>query len=471
MTQAPSPRHRAGSGLFRRIYVTFVLTVLAAAVVGAGTAWLFQQRRGEIWVGNSLDRLAEEHDALVELLDDRDALAVRVDEMEEDLHTEISVYRPDGERLHGKGPLADPHRARKAARRLANGHPLVHPRPNGRRIVLYPIIAPESGRMEAIVHVKQRPVRLRGPLLVASVSILALLGLGAHTLSRSLTRRLGRLERSADRIASGELAHRVPLERSPPADEIDVLGVAFNEMAGKVQGLVDGQRILLANVSHELRTPIARVKVLVEILEDRVDMLANKVGPDELKHVERLKEGLREMTADTAEIEKLISDLLTSGRLELAGQGESLELQHVDLQALLEGRADRFAARVEALGQPKLVADELLLERLFNNLLANARRACPDGDIAVYVTARDNEVEVAVEDEGHGIAPGDREQVFEPFRRLDAARSRDKGGVGLGLYLCRQICRAHGGDIVAEGRLDGRPGARMVVTLPVAPKR
>ena len=76
---------------------------------------------------------------------------------------------------------------------------------------------------------------------------------------------------------------------------------------------------------------------------------------------------------------------------------------------------------------------------------------------------------VAVEDEGRGIAPENRELVFEPFRRLDEARSRDKGGVGLGLYLCRQIARAHGGDVVARSREDGAPGARMVVTLPKTP--
>lgn len=459
-------RPAAGSGLFRRIYITFVITVFLAALVGAGTAWLFTERDGEAWVGNSLSLLADEHDVIVGLLDDRDRLAAKTEAIGDQLDTEIAVYDADGTLLVGQGPPRIPERARRHARRLQAGHPLVHPRPGGRRVVLYPLVDPDLQMLVGLVHVKPRPLAVRGPLIVSVALMLGLLGLGAWGLSRSLTRRIGRLERSADRIAGGDLSHRVALERTAPRDEIDVLGIAFNQMTDKLQKLVEGQRILLANVSHELRTPIARVRVLIEILEDRVDRLAAHAGEDGKAHAARLRAGLAEMTTDTAEIEALISDLLTSGRLELAGQGESLELHDIDIGELLQRRADRFGARVECDGRPRMIADELLLERLINNLLANARRACPDGDIAIYASQRDDEIEIAVEDEGHGIAPEDREKIFEPFRRLDAARSRDKGGVGLGLYLCRQICRAHGGEIRAEGRLDGRPGARMVITVP-----
>jgi signal transduction histidine kinase len=459
-------RPAAGSGLFRRIYITFVITVFLAALVGAGTAWLFTERDGEAWVGDSLALLADEHDEIIALLDDRVQLATKAESLGTELDTEVAIYDGGGMLLVGHGPPFVPDRARRHSGRLESGQPLVHPRPGGRRVVLYPLVDPELQVLVGFVHVKPRPIALRGPLLVSVAFMLGLLGLGAWGLSRSLTRRLGRLERSADRIAGGDLAHRVAPESTPPRDEIDVLGIAFNQMADKLQKLVDGQRILLANVSHELRTPIARVRVLIEILEDRVDRLAAHAGPDGNAHAARLRSGLAEMTTDTTEIEALIADLLTSGRLELAGQGESLELHDVDLAAMLRRRADRFGARVEADGRPRMIADEMLLERLVSNLLANARRACPDGDVAIYVSERDGEIEIAVEDEGHGIATADREQIFEPFRRLDAARSRDKGGVGLGLYLCRQICRAHGGEIRADGRLDGRPGARMVITFP-----
>jgi signal transduction histidine kinase len=463
---AGSARPAAGSGLFRRIYITFVITVFAAALVGAGTAWLLSERGGEVWVGNSIEQLGEQNDRLVELLGERSRLEGEVAELGDQLGTELALYDLDGELLAGQGPPHVPHRARRHRARLHAGHPIVHPRRGGRRVVLYPLADPVTQELVGVALVKPRKTPLRGPLLISVAAMLGLLGLGAWGLSRSLTRRLARLERSADRIAGGELSHRVTPQSTPPRDEIDVLGIAFNEMAGKLQKLVDGQRILLANVSHELRTPIARVRVLIEILEDRVDRLAEHAGEKGGGHAARLRAGLAEMTTDTTEIEALISDLLTSGRLELAGQGESLELHDIDVADLLRRRADRFGARVECEGRPRLVGDELLLERLVNNLLVNARRACPGGDVAIYVSERGDEIEIAVEDEGAGIAAADREQIFEPFRRLDAARSRDKGGVGLGLYLCRQICRAHGGEIVATERPDGRPGARMVITLP-----
>jgi signal transduction histidine kinase len=237
-------------------------------------------------------------------------------------------------------------------------------------------------------------------------------------------------------------------------------------MADKVQNLVRGQQALLANVSHELRTPIARMRVLVELLEDRLEMMSKHVGDDGKSHLDRVRSGLGDMNIDTQEIERLISDLLTSGRLELrVGDRAGLETGPVDIGQLATRMADRVSAEVIAPDPIVVDADEMLLERLLSNLLANARRACPEGALTVEVSRQGDLVQIAVEDEGSGIPVEDRDEIFEPFRRLDAARSRDKGGVGLGLYLCRQIARAHGGDIVAADRADGRSGARMVVTL------
>ncbi|HWB77151.1 MAG TPA: HAMP domain-containing sensor histidine kinase, partial [Nannocystaceae bacterium] len=240
-------------------------------------------------------------------------------------------------------------------------------------------------------------------------------------------------------------------------------------MARRLERLVAGQRTLLANVSHELRTPISRIKVLLEILQERIELVAPPTDPTRVAALQRLRGGLGEMAQDVAEVETLIGDLLTSGRLELrAGEGMGLEARELELVALLRKVATRFHAQLDVADDVtvKLRGDELLLERLFSNLLANARRACPDGAIVVRVRSDESRVKVAVEDEGAGIPPEHREAVFEPFRRLDDARSRDQGGVGLGLYLCRQICRAHDGTIVAAAREDGRPGASLRVELP-----
>ncbi|MBL8976168.1 MAG: ATP-binding protein, partial [Myxococcales bacterium] len=112
--------------------------------------------------------------------------------------------------------------------------------------------------------------------------------------------------------------------------------------------------------------------------------------------------------------------------------------------------------------------DLVLIERLLANLLHNARRACPQGQIELAARKDGDQLLLSVEDEGPGIAPADRAAIFDPFTRLDAARARDHGGVGLGLYLCRQIAQAHGGTITAEDRPNGARGARLAVRLPLA---
>ncbi|MCA9711019.1 MAG: HAMP domain-containing histidine kinase, partial [Myxococcales bacterium] len=327
---------------------------------------------------------------------------------------------------------------------------------------------PDSGdpRLAGGLAVMPRPgVRLSIPL-VALALMLPVLGAGAWVLSRSLTRRLARIETSAGRIARGDLHHRIALDSAIPRDELDQLATAFNEMAHKVEALLQGQRTLLANVSHELRTPIARMKVLVEILQERVTMLLDR--GDASRPVQRLDVGLRDLGRDIEEIETLIGDLLTSGRLELRhGAGGAVRTEPLDMTALLQRVAAKVDAQVEVSGDPSLEADGLLLERLLSNLLANARRACPEGTLTISARVEGERLVLAVEDEGPGVEPAHRESIFEPFTRLDDARDRDRGGVGLGLYLCRQICQSHGGTIEATDRADGRRGARFEVRLPL----
>ncbi len=471
MSAPVRPKRR--SSLFRRIYQTFVVTVMvAAAAVGTG-AWLLARAMGTEWISEAMERIGEEHDALVDALDRPAELEQRLGVLGKELDTQVAIYDIDGLRMAGDGPEEIPKRAHRRDRELMHGRPVVHrPRSIDRALVLFPLVDPDDGELIAVVHVVRAPVpRLRFaiPMLLA---LLGALGLGAWQLSRSITARLGALEHSVGRIAKGELDHRVAV---PPAavDELDELGDAVNEMACRLERLIAGQRTLLANVSHELRTPISRIKVLLEILQERVELVAPPSDPTRVAALQRLRGGLGEMAQDVVEVETLIGDLLTSGRLELrAGEGIGLDAKELDLVTLLGRVVPRFAAELDAgeAASVRLRGDELLLERLFSNLLANARRACPEGRIVVRVRDGGNErVRIAVEDEGSGIPPEHREAVFEPFRRLDDARSRDRGGVGLGLYLCRQICRAHDGTIVAAARDDGRAGASLQVELPRLP--
>lgn len=464
---SPSEGRSAGrSGLFAKIYLTLVLTVLGAALTAAVGTWFVLHRQGTAWVADTIDTLGDAHDDLMEALDEPSELQARIDRLARHIEVRIAIYDLRGHKIAGQGQARVPRMARRVPRQLRRGHPVVRDRENrrGPPVVLYPITS-QGGRLLAVAHVRPDARDPSTPLAVTGALMLGFLGLGAWGLSRSLTRRLSRLERSVDRIAKGELDHRVSLDHAGVRDELDELGVAFNDMAEELQRLIAGQRTLLANVSHELRTPISRVKVLLEILEERIEGLEQTVGIED-RNLRRLRDGLADLSRDTAEIETLISDLLTSGRLELRGGAAGLMTEPTDVASLLERIAARFDARVEGRKDVELELDPMLVERMFSNLLANARRASPEGELVAQLRDMPHQVEVAVIDEGPGIVPEHRETIFEPFTRLDDARNRDRGGVGLGLYLCRQISRAHGGDIRATDREDGRRGARMVVTLP-----
>jgi signal transduction histidine kinase len=456
-------------GLFRRIFLTFVITVLVSTAVSAAGAFAFATRFSTEWVSQTMAIVDEHQDALSSALARPDDLAQEVATLAEALDARVAVYGRRGKLLAGHGPRALPGHVRAHRRELRHGKPVLFAegrlRGPGVAVGLH---VGEVRRPAAVLVVFPDSQPRLGLPLVTFALVLAVLGGGAWILSRALAEKLSRLEASAGRIARGDLRHRVPVP-SVPVDEIDELGVAFNEMAEKVQTLLRGQKALLANVSHELRTPLARIKVLLEILEERADAAAKSGSTD----TQRVRTGLAEMGEDVAEIEALISDLLTGGRLELQNDaGVQLELAAIDLPALLTKIAGKVGADVEVSGDPHLRADPMLLERLLSNLLANARRACPEGRIVVAAATDEHDVtELSVTDEGPGVAPSDRDAIFEPFRRLDAARDRDRGGVGLGLYLCRQVALAHGGTIVADDRLDGRPGARFVVRLPAAGPR
>ncbi|MGH1340030.1 MAG: HAMP domain-containing sensor histidine kinase [Nannocystales bacterium] len=466
-------KQRRRSSLFWRIYATVVITVLAGTAVGVTATWFILQERSERWVGQALELLEEKNDGLVQALRDPERLETTVEAMGETLGTRVRITDPKGRPLtrhrgHDDGP--PPRHPRRHAKALRQGRTLVLHRGKNRNFILFPLMDPDSGRTVGIVSVRPNDPPRGIALTVSALAMLLLLGLGARSLSRSLTSRLGRVEASALRIAGGELSHRVVTPQGAPADELDELALSFNGMADKLEALIRGQRVLLANVSHELRTPIARVRVVLEILEGRVDQI-DKGGtdPDASKHIERLRKGLSDIGRDAQELESLIGDLLTSGRLDLSVAGGALEVSPVRLDELSEHMADRFSATVTSTPSPTIQGDRMLLERLLSNLLSNARRACPDGALTIEVSTNTQGYVIAVEDEGRGIAPDDREVVFEPFRRLDEARSRDQGGVGLGLYLSRQIARAHGGDLQARSRIDGASGARMVIELPKTP--
>jgi signal transduction histidine kinase len=289
--------------------------------------------------------------------------------------------------------------------------------------------------------VARAPPRFRNPFigLVFFLGAIALVvALCAFPVVRGLTRRLERLQTGVETLGAGQLSARVKVEGR---DEVARLATSFNAAAGRIEELVNSHRMLLANTSHELRTPLARLRLGLELFKKDGD-------PKHKQDLER----------DIAELDALLDEILLASRLEAA---PALQREDVDLLALAAEEAAHYE-HSEVEGDPITIrGDARLLRRLIRNLLENARRhGKPPARIAVR---RENgRAIIDVVDCGPGVPPAERERVFEPFYR----RSSETSGAGLGLSLCRQIARLHGGDVAAVARADALSAFR--VTLPVS---
>ncbi|MDC0715739.1 HAMP domain-containing sensor histidine kinase [Nannocystis bainbridge] len=445
-------------GLFGRVFLTFFAAVLAFVALASIVQFATRERHDAGWV-ETTDAAVEAHKpALLAALAGDGDLEATVATLARALELRLALRDLDGAHLAGdrSTPPLRPLRPRQRSR-LERGAPVMLREKSGEPQLAFAI----GDRAVLIADTGDHASRRNRNLALGVLGLVGLLGASAWLLARSLTRRLALLEDGAGRIARGELGHRVKVD--PRGDEIDRLGQEMNDMAYQLGELLRGQRSLLTNVSHELKTPIARLRVLAELLTERAETL-----PEHPASV-RIRQGALELEQDLSELATLVQDLLTSGRLELSGPHASpVQRTPIDLAPFLARLGAPVAAEVEVTPpELTLVGDPLLLDRLITNLLSNARRACPQGHVWLTANSGGEGVTIAVEDEGSGIPPAERARVFEAFYRLDDARARDHGGAGLGLYLCAQIARAHGGTIAAEGRAHGS-GARLVVRLPLA---
>jgi signal transduction histidine kinase len=219
-------------------------------------------------------------------------------------------------------------------------------------------------------------------------------------------------------------------------------------------------RRFLVDAAHELRTPIAGIQVAAE----QVAHTASE-HPDDGQY---RRASL--LLSDARRAGRLVSDMLDLSRIDA---GLTLELQNVDVAAVLDGEADRAAMLAPQLNVTRtgltalhLNADPTRLSQIVSNLLDNARRYTPAGGaITIDLQADDHLAEVTVTDTGPGIPDDQRDNIFERLVRLDTGRARDHGGAGLGLAIARALARAHGGELAC---LAHQGGARFRLTLPRA---
>lgn len=277
--------------------------------------------------------------------------------------------------------------------------------------------------------------------LLMLVVVVAVVGVAATLLSLRFVRQLKRLEAAAVRIGKGDLSGRADVTST---DAVGSLARRFNEMAERNQRLLEAQRATLQAVSHELRTPTARIRFGLEMLAETTDPA-------------RVQARLRSIDEDLNEVDHLVTELLELNRSE-APSGQVRE--PIPVRDALEALADKvrelaptLTIRVDAPPDLVLPAAAHLFRRAIRNLLTNAVRYART---RVSLTARQvgAQVEITVEDDGPGIPEAQRTRVLEPFARLDDSRSRDTGGVGLGLAIVARVLVSHGG-VVEVGDASG----------------
>jgi heavy metal sensor kinase len=316
------------------------------------------------------------------------------------------------------------------------------------RVFTMPVI--ETGRPVRLIQVGAGLDRVERALdhylemlAVAIPLAIGLAAAGGTLLAKSALRPVDEMSRSARRITAEDLRQRIPTRGT--GDELDYLAGTLNTMLARLQEDFARVQRFTADAAHELRTPLTALKGGLEVA------LRAERSADEYRRVLRssLEEGER--------LIRLAEDLLLLSRFSPSGPPpagrvalEPLVTDVLDVGAkLAEGKG--VAIQLEATTPATVLGDALALRRALRNLVENAVKYTPSGGkVGLSLVRTDGQAEIAVRDTGLGIDPADAERAFQPFVRLDVARSPDTGGAGLGLAIARSIVVAHGGTLEFE---------------------
>jgi len=271
---------------------------------------------------------------------------------------------------------------------------------------------------------------------VSLVCILLFIGLVI-----GFTRPLARLGAAAERLGRDE---NVPLLTESGAAEMRATARAFNQMQVRLKRLIDDRTQMLAALSHDLKTPLTRLRLRAEFVDDT---------------------DLQEMIlADLQEMKAIVDSTLAFARGEAQEEPrEAMDLADL-LQSLAESRADCGAGvRYQGPAHLTVRARPIALRRALNNLLDNAVTYGGSARLRLYQSPA--AIAIEVEDDGPGIPEDQLELVFRPYVRLESSRSRETGGVGLGLTIARTVFRSEGGDVKLANL--NQKGLRATATLPL----
>ena len=232
--------------------------------------------------------------------------------------------------------------------------------------------------------------------------------------------------------------------------ELNQLSVSYNKMLERLSDAFEIQRQFTANAAHELRTPLALMQVQLDLYNS-----ASHPGND----ADTLQT-IKMVTEQTDKLNRMVKTLLDMSELQTVGRDDKIILDAIVEEVLADLEPLAVEKNIKLIGKCEdatMIGSDILIYRLVYNLVENAiKYNHPLGQVTVTAYQRNKHVYLSVEDTGSGIPKELRERVFEPFFRVDKSRSRELGGVGLGLALVREIVRVHDGSIcIKSGKTGG----------------
>ena len=258
-------------------------------------------------------------------------------------------------------------------------------------------------------------------------------------LVRGITRTIGRMKNATRQIADGRFDVRVDVRRH---DELGALGESIDQMAARLDGLVNGQKRFLGDIAHELCSPLARLQMSLGILEQRA-------SESEMSYV-------RAATEKAEQIAGLVGELLSFSKASFGAssiQLRPLRVREVADEAILREKTDGAEIRVDIPDDLCVSAEPDLLIRALSNLLRNSiRHAAASGPIEFRATRDGDEVTISIADQGPGVPDEELPKIFDAFYRVDSSRTRDTGGTGLGLAIVKTCIDSCSGTVTARNR-------------------
>jgi len=280
-------------------------------------------------------------------------------------------------------------------------------------------------------------------------------GLFCYWLARHLTSPVEKLRAATQELAGGNLSVRVLPTMGNRRDELASLAADFDLMAEKIETLINSQHRLLGDISHELRSPLARLNVALELARQRA-------GADATSALERIQK-------EAENLNEMIGQLLALTRLESGAEG--LRKTPFDLAELViaitadaqfEAGSRNRAVRLKTSGPCTIVGNEPLLRRAIENVVRNAVQYTAEGtEVEVELRSEAGGTVITIRDHGSGVPENALLEIFRPFYRVDDARDREAGGVGLGLAIADRAVRLHEGNVEAANA----PTGGLVVTI------